>query len=170
MRAANAVTLGRILAIPLFIIALYLPWQGSNLLAAGVFFVLALSDMLDGWLARKLKQTSEFGALLDPVADKLLVAAGLVFLIGRGVPAWIAFVILAREFIVTGFRLAVRQKVVVSASALGKLKTWSQSVAILAVLLGVPFSYELLLLAVTLTVISGLDYLRALWPHIAKEI
>jgi CDP-diacylglycerol--glycerol-3-phosphate 3-phosphatidyltransferase len=170
MRAANLVTLGRILAIPLFIGALYLPIRGKDWIAAAVFAVLALSDTVDGWLARKLNQRSDFGALLDPIADKLLVSAALVFLIGQGIPAWMAYVIIAREFLVTGLRLAVRKDVVVSASVLGKLKTWSQVIAVLAVLTLPPAGYWLMLLATTLTVVSGADYIIAMRKHIKEEL
>ena len=170
MKAANAVTLARILAIPLFVFALFLPLPGRDWIAAAVFAALALTDTVDGWLARKLNQKSAFGALLDPVADKLLVSAALVFLIGRGVPVWMAYVIIARELLITGLRLAVVKDVVVAASWLGKLKTLSQVIAILAVLVLPIAAYWLLLLATILTVVSGVDYLLAMWKHIKEEL
>src|SRR5574341_101468 len=121
---ANVVTLIRIAFIPLFVIVLYIPFRYQNWIAALVFCAIASTDALDGWLARKHKQVTKFGAVFDPLADKLLVTAALIFLIGQGVEAWMAYVIIAREFLVTGLRLVAEN--VLHASWLGKLKTLSQ--------------------------------------------
>lgn len=154
---ANLLTLSRILGIPFFVGALYLPIESKNIVAAGVFAVLAATDWFDGWLARKYNQKSHFGTVLDPVADKLLVAVGLIFLIDKGIDKWMAYVMLAREFIVTGSRVLVKEMVM--PSFLGKAKTAVQLVAILAVLLYVPYSWWIVLTATVLTVVSGFEYL-----------
>ena len=115
--SANFVTIARILAIPLFIIVLYLPIRYNELIAAAIFCLIALTDAIDGWLARGRKEVTKEGAILDPLADKLFITAALVFLIGRGVEAWMAYVIIAREFLVTGLRLLTKK--VLHASWLG---------------------------------------------------
>lgn len=154
---ANVLTLSRVLGIPLFVGALYLPSESRNIIAAFIFALLAMTDWVDGWLARKYNQKSHFGAVLDPVADKLLVAVGLIFLIDKGIDKWMAYVMLAREFIVTGARVLVKEMVM--PSFLGKAKTAVQMVAILAVLLSVPYSWWIVLIATILTVVSGFEYL-----------
>ena|SRR3989344_8730920 len=151
---ANSITLARIAGIPFFILAL-LYWSRSS--ATIIFAILAISDMFDGWIARRRNEKSHAGAVLDPLADKLLVGAALIFLIGQGVEHWMAFVIIAREFAVTGAR--VLSDKIVSASWMGKAKTVSQVIAILFVLTELPFAYHLLVFSVILTVISGLDYI-----------
>ena len=162
----NKITLMRIALIPIFIIVLYLniPYKGT--IAALVFTLLALTDTLDGYIARKKDQKTEVGGFIDPLADKLLVSAALIFLIGHGVEAWMAFIIIAREFSVTGLRiLAAAKGVNIHASKLGKLKTVSQVIAVIAVLmnldtilLGFALSWWLMLIAVIFTLISGIDY------------
>ena len=106
---ANRVTLLRILAIPLFIVVLYLPIKYKGVIAAIVFCIIAATDAVDGWLARKQHQVTKAGTVLDPLADKLLVAAALIFLIGKGVDAWMAYAIIAREFLVTGHPSMMRK-------------------------------------------------------------
>lgn len=153
---ATWVTIARMAFIPAFIGALYLPVHYANTVAAVVFAILALSDGLDGWIARKTKTVSKVGAILDPLADKLLVSAALIFLIGKGVDAWMAYVIIARELLVTGGRLLVPN--IVQVSWLGKAKTVTQIVAVLMVLLQLPFAWYAMLIATLLTVWSGVDY------------
>jgi len=155
---ANKVTIGRILAIPIFIIVLYMPFKYTNWIAAGVFCLIAATDAVDGWLARKMNQETRSGAVLDPLADKLLVAAALIFLIGQGIDAWMAFVIIAREFLVTGLRIITKKKDVIKASWWGKLKTVTQMVGVVSVLIGLVYAWYLMLLATVITVISGVDY------------
>ncbi|MBI4146196.1 CDP-diacylglycerol--glycerol-3-phosphate 3-phosphatidyltransferase [Candidatus Woesearchaeota archaeon] len=152
MNGANVVTLARIITIPFFLLALRLPdWT----LATVVFCVIAGSDALDGWLARR-RGASRAGAVLDPLADKLLIAAALIFLVGRGVDAWMAFVIIGREFIVTGLRVLSDR--IIQASWWGKVKTISQMLAVVIVLLKLPYAWHAMLVATILTVISGADY------------
>jgi CDP-diacylglycerol--glycerol-3-phosphate 3-phosphatidyltransferase len=155
---ANYVTIGRILAIPLFIIVLYLPIEYKNWIAALVFCAIASTDAVDGWLARRHNSVTRAGAVLDPLADKLLVAAALIFLVGQGVEAWMAYVIIAREFLVTGLRILTKRKEVVHASFWGKLKTLSQIVGIVSVLVSFAYAWHLMLVATVLTVWSGFDY------------
>jgi CDP-diacylglycerol--glycerol-3-phosphate 3-phosphatidyltransferase len=152
---ANRVTIARILAIPLFIIILYLPFRYKDWVAALVFCIIATSDAVDGWLARKKNELTRAGAVLDPLADKLLVAAALIFLIGR-IDAWMAYVIIAREFLVTGLRILAKK--IVEARWLGKLKTLSQMVGVVAVLINFQYAWHLMLVATILTVLSGFDY------------
>lgn len=162
MTIPNYITFLRILLIPVFIISLYMPWKNANIYSAVLFVLIALTDNLDGYLARKLNQVSDLGKLLDPLADKLLVSAALIFLIGRqpvGVPAWIAYLILTREFLITGLRSIDHKKLILSASYWGKFKTFFEVVGILAVLLNFEWSVWILVVAVVLSWISGIDYI-----------
>lgn len=144
LNAANSVTLARMVFIPVFLLVLLADWprwlQGSDLLyqwrpwiAAAVFGALAATDGVDGYLARSRNEVTTFGKFLDPLADKLLVTAALLALIETNVlPAWIGFVIISREFIVSGLRMvASAEGTVISASWYGKLKTVLQILAIL---------------------------------------
>jgi CDP-diacylglycerol--glycerol-3-phosphate 3-phosphatidyltransferase len=161
MNIPNKITILRIMLIPVFIVLLYIKVRYIEYIAASVFIILALTDALDGYLARKNKQITKLGKFIDPLADKLLVSAALIFLIGRGVPSWMAFIIIAREFAITGLRLtASARNITLAATKWGKIKTISQIVAIVAVIIEFPYSWHLLLIAVILTVISGLDYFK----------
>ena len=156
----NRITLIRVILIPLFITILLLDIPYKNILAAFIFGMLSISDFLDGYFARKKKQITEFGKLIDPIADKLLISTALIFLIGKGVQLWMAVVIIAREIIVTAIRIyLLPSKIVVPASNFGKAKTVVQSIAIVFVLLQLPFSWHVILAAVLLTVVSGIEYL-----------
>ncbi|HLC32601.1 MAG TPA: CDP-diacylglycerol--glycerol-3-phosphate 3-phosphatidyltransferase [Candidatus Nanoarchaeia archaeon] len=151
---ANAVTLSRIVGIPIFLILLesLLPrW-----ISALAFSLLAATDLFDGRLARKNGITTT-GAVLDPLADKLLVCSAFVFLIGKGVDAWMVLVIIAREFIVTAARALAPE--IIHANKLAKWKTFVQMIAVIAVVLAVPYSWWGMLFATILTVVSGLQYL-----------
>jgi len=142
----------------------------GNYMAAVLFFIAASTDGLDGYIARKRKQVTNFGKFLDPIADKLLVTAALVALVERGdLSSWAAIVIIAREFIITGLRLvAAGEGIVIAASKWGKIKTVTQIIAILTallrgylvdVLLGFPIDKVLMLVAVIATVYSAYDYI-----------
>ena len=165
----NKITLARILLIPVFIIILYIDIPYRREVAAAVFILLALSDTLDGYIARKTNKKTDLGGFMDPLADKLLISSALIFLIGQGIEAWMAFIIIAREFAVTGLRLlAVGKNIKINASSLGKIKTDAQVIGIIAVLLnfdvvllGFALSWWLMLIAVIFTIISGLDYFLA---------
>lgn len=162
---ANKVTLARIGLILVFLIALV---AGPRWLAIVLYTVVALTDLIDGYLARKFKAVSRAGAVLDPLADKLLVCAALLFLANKGVEPWMAYVIVARELLVTGLRALV-EKVIV-ANVWGKGKTLAQNVAVVWVLADLPFAYEAMLVATVLTVVSGVVYFwvarRQLWAQL----
>ena len=142
MNLPNYLTLARILLVPLLVVILLTSFA-ENLfgisgyaLAIGIFLVASLTDILDGHLARKRNQVSNFGKLLDPIADKLLVSAALIVLVEKHLaPAWVVVVILGREFIVTGLRsVAAADGIVIQAQTSGKIKMWAQCVAIVALL------------------------------------
>ena len=159
MNVPNKITILRIALIPIFIIILSIKIKYIEYISASVFIILALTDALDGYIARKRKEVTKLGQLLDPLADKLLISAALIFLIGKGVDAWMAFVIIAREFAVTGLRLSASAKnVTIAASKFGKIKTISQISAIVAVIISFPHNWWFMLVAVVLTLASGVDY------------
>jgi len=181
-------TLLRILMIPVLVLVFYLPYQWTNFASAAVFAIAALTDWLDGWIARRYHQYSAFGAFLDPVADKLMVAVAL-FLIVQGHPTpWMAFwaaVIVGREIAVSALRewmAILGQQATVNVAAIGKIKTIVQMVALLCLLYSVtpekpprPAAWMgdpifrigdwLLAAAALLTMWSGYGYLRAAWPY-----
>ena len=156
----NKITLIRIILIPLFVVVLLAKIPNRNMISAFIFAMLSISDFFDGYIARKKKQVTDFGKLIDPIADKFLVSTALIFLVGRGVELWMAIVIISREVILTAIRLYLLPlKLIVPASNFGKAKTVVQSLAIVIVLLGLSFGYYMMLIAVLLTVISGIEYL-----------
>jgi len=163
----NIITLSRIALIPVFIYSFYLPWENKDYLAALLFIILSISDALDGYIARKRNQITEFGKLMDPIADKFLTLSALIMLLGR-IDLWMFIVIIFREFLITVLRLLVETDKVIPASILGKLKTISQIVAIIAVILELPFAWWLMLLSVTFTIVSGFQYLLQM-IKISKE-
>ncbi|MBI4734249.1 MAG: CDP-diacylglycerol--glycerol-3-phosphate 3-phosphatidyltransferase [Rubrobacteridae bacterium] len=169
MGLANKITIIRILFIPVFMVFLLMPTiQPTGIyIAAVVFTIAAITDAIDGNVARSQKQVTVFGQLMDPLADKLLVSAALISLVELDkIPAWIAFLIIAREFAVSGLRLiALAESKIIPASTWGKVKTVSQIVAIIAIIIDIPirlsglsFGWLLMLIAVIMTIISGLDY------------
>lgn len=168
---ANSLTILRILLIPVFMVFMLgleiIPSWLSASIAVGIFVIAALTDTLDGYVARSRNAVTVLGQFLDPLADKLLISAALISLLSLGrISAWIAMVIIAREFAVTGLRLvAAAERVVIPASPLGKIKTVSQVIAVIALILPQqgyildrPFSWYLINIAALLTVISGIDY------------
>jgi CDP-diacylglycerol--glycerol-3-phosphate 3-phosphatidyltransferase len=166
---ADQLTVARAAAAPLVVALFALHFHDHDYWATAVFAVAMSTDWFDGRIARRAGRTSEFGSLLDPVADKLLVLATLVVLLDQRVfPAWMVAAIVGRELLISGLRLAALERgVVIAARDLGKLKTWSQAIAA-----GVggfaaagswshDVSWWFLLVAVALTWISGLDYARS---------
>lgn len=141
MNVPNLLTFGRILMIPLCLWFLDQDTPRSGFWAAIVFTLAALTDVLDGYLARKLGVVSVLGKLLDPLADKLIVMACLVWMVPMGrIPAWVVVVLLAREISVTGLRsVAASEGVVISAGQEGKTKTALQMIGIIALLAGYPY-------------------------------
>ena len=142
MNLPNYLTLTRIIIVPLLVVVLLTPvseqWFGIQgyALAIVIFLIASFTDILDGHLARSRNQVSKMGALLDPIADKLLVSAALIVLVEKHLaPAWAVVIILGREFIVTGLRsIAATEGIVISAQKVGKIKMWAQCVAIVALL------------------------------------
>ena len=180
MNLPNSLTLSRVLIIPVFMAVFYSPLPWKHLLAAGLFAAAAVTDWLDGYLARRLGQTSAFGAFLDPVADKLLVATALVLLVQadpRALLALAAAVIIGREIAVSALRelmAELGEKATVSVAMIGKIKTTAQLIAIVLMLyqesvFGLPvyeIGFVLLYVAAALTLWSMIVYLRAAWPVI----
>lgn len=166
---ADQLTVARAAAVPLVVVLFVWSFPGHDYWATAAFAVAMTTDWFDGRVARRRGRASPLGSLLDPVADKLLVLAALIMLIGEDVaPAWMVAAIVARELLVSGLRLAALERgVVMHARDLGKLKTWSQAVA--AGLGGFAaagawshsVAWWALLVALVLTWVSGLDYARA---------
>ena len=168
MTLPDQLTLARALAVPVVVVLYAWSFDNHAYWATVVFLVAMATDQVDGWLARRRNQTSAFGSLLDPIADKVLVVSALVMLVGAGVaPAWMVAAIVARELLVSGLRLAAIEKgVVIAARDLGKLKTWAQAVAVAVGGMAAAGAWSdtvawwALLVAVVLTWVSGLDYAR----------
>ncbi|MDQ0482926.1 CDP-diacylglycerol--glycerol-3-phosphate 3-phosphatidyltransferase [Guptibacillus hwajinpoensis] len=180
MNLPNKITVSRIFLIPVFLIFLLAPLPlgeteiagtvllNSQLIATAIFIFASVTDWIDGYIARKHNLVTNLGKFLDPLADKLLVTSAFVSLVELGsAPAWLVVLILSREFAVTGLRLvASSEGEVLAASNLGKLKTWIQIVAIIALLIenvpfeavGFPFATISLWAALIITVYSGWDY------------
>ena len=162
------ITLLRILLVPFLLAFLIAPSRVNALMAALIFGAAALTDWLDGHLARSTQQVTTLGKLLDPIADKILLAAGLIPLVGLGrVPAWMAAVMLIREFAVSGLReIAAAEQVIIPASPMAKAKTVFQIAAILFLILDYELSpltfytlgTGLLTLSLVLSLISGVEY------------
>ena len=183
LNVPNVLTWLRILMIPLFVGIFYVPVEwlspaARNITATALFTAAALTDWLDGYLARSLNQVSAFGAFLDPVADKLMVAAALVLLVGLDrVHALIAFIIIGREIAISALRewmASIGHSRSVAVSMLGKLKTAAQMIAIPLLLYHLPLGpidvqligTVLLLLAAFLTLLSMVYYLKLALPHL----
>ena len=170
----NVLTVLRIVAVPVLVVALLVETPDGDVIAAIVFALAAATDGLDGYIARRRQQITTFGRLMDPLADKLLVIAALISLVSLDrLAAWVAMVIIARELAVTGLRgLAAERGVVISASWLGKVKTLLQIAAILALIAFDPTPVwvdVLLYAAVAMTVISGADYFFGLRKRMQAE-
>jgi len=178
MTTPTLLTLVRIALIPVLVLFFYLPWEMSRPVTALIFTLAAVTDWLDGYLARRLNQTSAFGAFLDPVADKLMVAVALVLLVQANPTPWLAIpaaIIIGREIAVSALRermaeLGKGEEVAVS--MVGKIKTSSQMVAIILLLyrdpvLNLPvqmIGYVLVYIAASLTLWSMILYLLRAWP------
>lgn len=182
MNIPNILTLLRVALIPIFILLYYLPLHWSYLAAAVVFTLASLTDWLDGYLARKWQQSTAFGAFLDPVADKLMVAVALILLVQSHANFWItapAMVIIGREIVISALRewmaeLGARAQVAVS--NLGKYKTAAQMVALIVLLANPPtftswviLGYVLLMISAILTLWSMCLYLKAAWPYMSMQ-
>ncbi len=179
----NALTLLRIMLIPVFVLAFYSPYEWSNIVCTAIFGLAALTDWLDGYLARRLKQLSVFGAFLDPVADKLMVAIALVLLVEAN-PTFVftipAAIIIGREIAISALRewmSEIGERTQVAVSIIGKVKTTAQMIAILLLLYERPLGFfpthdtgmVLMYVAAALTLWSMFVYLRAAWPIISGK-
>lgn len=179
MNTPNKITVARILLIPIYMLLFI---YGHIYSAIGVFVIASLTDSLDGYIARRNKQVTTFGKLMDPIADKMLICAALVcFLCDESITVineWVAIIVLLREFIVTGIRLlAAGEGKVIAASKWGKAKTISQIIAVTAVMIdtidgvsltvgGLSITLVLVIIMVALTLYSGVDYLVKNWSII----
>jgi CDP-diacylglycerol--glycerol-3-phosphate 3-phosphatidyltransferase len=169
MNLANALTISRILVVPVIIVLLICDGLVPSVIAAVLFIAATITDFLDGYFARKYNMESDLGKLLDPLADKLLIASVMIMLIPLGrVPAWIAAVIIGRELAVTGLRsIASEKHIIIAANWLGKYKTAFQCAAIIPLLIHYPIldiQFQLageffLWIALFFTVWSGFDYI-----------
>lgn len=190
MNLANKLTIFRIILVPLMVIVPFFGIDGqilgipiTYLIMDLIFIIASITDKLDGYIARSKNQVTTFGKFLDPLADKILVLAAMIMLVEMdyNLPAWIPIIVLAREFIVSGYRLIAVEKggKVIAASAWGKLKTVTQMIAIILAfidvnafgecfkgsLLGIPFVLNLIttlmmIIQVIATIFSGYDYLK----------
>lgn len=170
MNLANKLTILRILLVPVFMIFLLNKFPYGVHIAAVIFIIAAITDTLDGYIARKKNMVTNFGKFMDPLADKLLVSAALISLVQMGrLSAWMVVIIIAREFTISILRaVAAAEGIVIAASWWGKAKTITQVIAIIFVLLNnfpfryinFPFDTIMMYVAVAFTIISGVDYLR----------
>lgn len=169
MNLPNKLTLFRVILIPFFVFFLLAPYFNGygNYIAVAIFIIASLTDFLDGKIARKYNLVTNFGKFMDPLADKLLVCSALICLISLGrIPSWAVIIIIAREFIISGFRLIASDNgVVIAASYWGKFKTASQMLMVIVLVLNLPgrvFSVigtVLIYVSLALTVISLIDYI-----------
>jgi CDP-diacylglycerol---glycerol-3-phosphate 3-phosphatidyltransferase len=177
LNLATFLTLGRIVLIPVLVVLFYAPWEWTHRAAAMVFLAAALTDWLDGWVARRFDQASSFGAFLDPVADKLMVAVALVLVLQRDPHPWLAIacaVIIGREISISALRewmAEIGQRAMVRVGGMGKVKTIVQMTALTMLLWRDPiwklpiYTIGLVALAIAavLTLWSAGQYLRAAW-------
>ena len=168
MNLPNKLTVLRVILIPFFVVSMMIE-NGANqtfrYVAAAIFIIASLTDMLDGKIARKYNLVTNFGEFMDPLADKLLVCSALICLIQLGqLPAWMVIIIVSREFIISGFRLvAAEQGIVIAASYWGKFKTTFQMIAVVLMILNFEALSAVTLIctwaALILTIISLVDYI-----------
>ena len=162
MNTANKLTLSRVIMIPLFLVVLYLGFPNSQYVALAIFILASITDFVDGYIARHYNQVTDFGKFMDPLADKLLVMAAMLWFVEAGrLPAWAMLVVVAREFAVTALRLiAVERGRVIAAAWSGKIKTASTMVCICLMLVFARPWLDVLCTVVILatTVYSGVEY------------
>lgn len=185
MRIPNILTLLRIVLVPVFVIMFYIPLPWAYMVSTIIFVLAALTDWLDGYLARSLSQVTRLGAFLDPVADKLVVVTALVLLVGESPLPFIAIpaaVIIGREIVVSGLRewmAELGKRANVAVSFVGKIKTTFQMLAVILLLMGRRgayfyhpviglIGYVLLVIAAALTLWTMVLYLRAAWPELCR--
>ena len=190
MNLANKLTIFRMILVPVMVVFAYLPIEGNAfgtlipitmVIMDAIFIIASITDKLDGYIARSRNQVTTFGKFLDPLADKILVLAAMVILVEKAkLPAWVPIIVLAREFIVSGFRLVAAEKggLVIAASIWGKLKTVTQMIAIIFMFVDIGTFFEfmsgnlsgtyliiniissvVMAISVVATIFSGIDYL-----------
>ena len=168
MNLPNKLTILRVIMIPFFVLTLLYDGgenQTLRYVAAAIFIIASLTDMLDGKIARKYNLVTNFGKFMDPLADKLLVCSALICLVElKELPAWMVIVIISREFIISGFRLVASDNgAVIAASYWGKFKTTFQMIAVVLLIVGIPalsmVTTAVVWIALVLTVISLVDYI-----------
>ena len=167
MNLPNKLTMARVIMIPFFVIFMLTGWGGeaSKWISLAIFIVASLTDLLDGHIARKHNLVTNFGKFMDPLADKLLVCSAMICLVDlKLLPAWIVIIIIAREFIISGFRLiAAEHQIVIAASMWGKFKTTFQMAMIILLILNIEalsvLTTIVMWVALVLTVVSLVDYL-----------
>lgn len=162
MNTANKLTILRVLMIPVFLLILYLGFPGARYIALGIFVVASLTDMLDGYIARHYNQITDFGKFMDPLADKCLVTAAMLWFVEIGqMPAWAVLIVIIREFAVSGLRMIAADKGrVIAAGWSGKVKTVATMVCIVLMLLPIPEGLTMICVAVIVltTIYSGVEY------------
>lgn len=173
MNTANKLTLLRVILIPVFLVILYVDFPYHQYVALGVFILASLTDMVDGKIARKYNMITDFGKFMDPLADKLLVMAAMLWFVEQGrFPAWAMFIVVAREFAVTGLRLvAVEAGRVIAAGWSGKVKTAVTMVGICLMMLPVPKVVDQVVagIIVVATAYSGAEYFIRNWDVLDTE-
>ena len=166
MNLPNKLTILRMIMIPFFLVALMVPGiPGGKWIALALFCLASLTDMLDGKIARKYNLITDFGKFMDPLADKLLVCSAMIALIDLDrIPAWVVIVIIAREFIISGFRLVASDNgIVIAASYWGKFKTTFQMIMVILMIANIQalniLTQIVMWIALALTIISLIDYI-----------
>lgn len=168
MNLPNKLTIARVIMIPFFLVFLMTDFfEAARYVALAIFIIASLTDMLDGKIARKYNLVTNFGKFMDPLADKLLVCSAMIAFTGMGImPAWIVIIIIAREFIISGFRLIAAEKnVVIAAGMSGKIKTTVQMIMCCLLIARLPFNFMryieqvFIYAALVLTVYSLIVYL-----------
>lgn len=162
MNTANKLTMLRVILIPAFLVVLYTGFEGSQYVALAIFAIASITDFADGHIARSRDQVTDFGKFMDPLADKVLVIAALLWFTQTGIiPAWAVLIVVIREFSVTGLRLlAVDKGRVIAAGTAGKIKTASTMVCILLMFLPLPRIFVTICVGVIVlvTLYSGIEY------------
>lgn len=178
MNLPNKLTMLRVIMIPFFVFFMLTNVGGANSqwIALVIFIAASLTDLLDGKIARKYNLITDFGKFMDPLADKMLVISAMICLVSMDrIPAWIVIVIVAREFIISGFRLIAADKgVVIAASYWGKFKTVFQMAMVILMIADIPalsvLTQLVMWIALVLTVTSLIDYLRKNWNVIGSNM
>ena len=162
MNTANKLTMIRVILIPAFLAVLYIGFDGSNYVAMGIFIAAGLTDFADGYIARHRNQITDFGKLMDPIADKILVLAAMLWFLERGImPAWVVLIVVIRDFMVNALRLiAVDNSRIIAAAISGKIKTAVTMTCLSVMFVDFPqwIIYTCVAAITVTTVVSGVEY------------